>query len=194
LVLASSSPYRETLLERLRVPFTCHAPDIDEGRLGHETPKEHTLRLALAKARAIQALYPNSLIIGSDQVAVRGDEVIGKPGDHQRAIQQLTRLNGKRIEFLTGLALLNARTGQHQVDCVPYAVYFRTLTEAQIAGYVALERPFDCAGSFKSEGLGAALFEKMEGDDPTALIGLPLIRLTGMLAREGVDVLQPPPA
>lgn len=189
LVLASSSPYRKDLLRRLAIPFTAYAPEIDESPRPGEPPAALVLRLARAKAEALQARHPASLIIGSDQVAVCGGRLIFKPVGPEAAFAQLQSLSGQQVEFLTALALLNARSGRLQLDCVPYRVQFRTLERAQISNYLQAERPFDCAGSFKSEGLGIALFRKMEGGDPTALIGLPLIRLVAMLANEGIDVL-----
>jgi MAF protein len=147
------------------------------------------VRLAEAKARAVAGTYPQALIIGSDQVAVIDDDILGKPGDRERAIEQLTRASGKTVVFYTGLCLFNAATGRGRTICEPFRVCFRHLTSAQIAGYVDRERPFDCAGSFKSEGLGIALFERLDGDDPNALVGLPLIRLVGLLADTGVDIL-----
>jgi MAF protein len=189
IVLASSSPYRRMLLERLQIPFTFASPEVDETPNDNESPLNLVTRLAKAKAEALKARSPGALIIGSDQAAVCEGVRFGKPGTPEKAIEQLQCLNGRRVDFLTGLALLNTETGRLQVDCVPYSVYFRRLTQAQIEGYVGLERPLDCAGSFKSEGLGIALFSKMEGEDPTSLIGLPLIRLAEMLRAEGVDVL-----
>ena len=189
IVLASSSPYRRMLFERLHLPFTFVSPETDETTKANEPPSKLVMRLAKAKAEALKKKYPQALIIGSDQVAICGGVRFGKPGSPEKAIEQLQQLNGRRVDFLTGLALLNTETGRLQLDCVPYSVYFRNLTPAQIEGYLRLEQPLDCAGSFKSEGLGVTLFTKMEGEDPTALIGLPLIRLARMLQAEGVDVL-----
>lgn len=185
LVLASTSPYRRELLARLGLAFTTATPDTDETPLPGETPRDLVMRLAEAKARAVGATH-RGLIIGSDQVATTGSDILGKPGDHARASTQLAWLSGKRVTFHTGLCLLNSVSGMLQVDAVPYHVVFRTLDAGRIERYLSTEQPYNCAGSFKSEGLGIALFERMEGDDPTALIGLPLIRLTGMLATEGV--------
>jgi len=191
LVLASTSPFRRTLLERLGIPFTTAKPCIDETRQPRETPQKMVLRLSEAKARAVAAAHPGSLIIGSDQVACIDETVLGKPGNRALAVEQLTRSSGRVVVFYTGLCLLNAATGCAQICCEPFRVHFRCLSPAQIAGYVDRERPFDCAGSFKSEGLGIALFERLEGDDPNALIGLPLIRLIGMLESEGIDLFAP---
>ena len=188
-VLASASPYRKALLERLPVPFTAASPDIDESPQPGETPSQLVQRLAQAKAQALVRQFPDALIIGCDQVAVLDGEIVGKPLSRARAHQQLTRASGRRMDFLTGLCVLDSKTKTHAVVCVPYAVYFRSLTEEQIQTYLRIEQPLDCAGSFKSEGLGVALFEKMQGDDPTSLIGLPLIELTRLLRNQGLDVL-----
>jgi len=189
LVLASTSPYRRALLEHLGLTFETAAPDTDETPLENETPNALVARLSEAKARAIAAQFPNALIIGSDQVAVLDDQVLGKPGNHENAIQQLQAASGRRVNFLTGLCLLNSKTGHCHVTVVPFSVVFRSLSEKQIEQYLLRDKPYQCAGSFKSEGLGISLFEKMEGDDPNALIGLPLIELTTLLAAEGMDVL-----
>jgi septum formation protein len=189
LVLASTSPYRRSLLERLGLPFATAAPDVDEAALPDETPPDLVTRLAEAKARALAHAHPGALIIGSDQVAAMDDAVLGKPGNRERAIAQLGRASGRVLTFYTGLCLLNTGTGRCQTVCEPFRVHFRRLSPAQIEGYIAREQPFNCAGSFKSEGLGIALFERLEGDDPNALVGLPLIRLIGMLAAEGLDPL-----
>lgn len=191
LVLASTSPYRKLLLERLGLPFETASPDVDETALANETPEALVARLAEAKARAIAPQYPNALIIGSDQLAVLNGAILGKPGDHETATQQLCNASGRQINFLTGLCLLNADTQQAQVKVVPFSVTFRNLSEAQIQHYLNVEKPYDCAGSFKSEGFGISLFERLEGQDPNALIGLPLIELITMLLAEGVDVLAP---
>jgi septum formation protein len=191
LVLASTSPYRKLLLERLGLPFETASPDVDETALTNETPEALVARLAEAKARAIASHYPNALIIGSDQVAVLDGAILGKPGDHATATQQLRNASGRQINFLTGLCLLNTDTQQAQVKVVPFSVTFRNLKESQIQHYLNVEKPYDCAGSFKSEGFGIGLFECLEGQDPNALIGLPLIELITMLLAEGVDVLSP---
>ena len=189
IVLASTSPYRRELLGRLGLVFTTCSPKTDETDQAGETPKELVLRLSEAKARAGAAQSEPGLVIGSDQVAVVGDTVLGKPGTAERACAQLAQLSGQRVTFHTGLCLLNSAQQRVQVDLVPFTVLFRTLSTQQIENYVRREQPLNCVGSFKSEGLGVALFERMEGNDPTALIGLPLIRLVSMLEAEGVAVL-----
>ncbi len=189
LVLASSSVYRKALLTRLELPFITAIPALDERPLHDEPPEDLVLRLARLKAEAVAQHYPEALIIGSDQVAVHAGKILGKPGNHNNAVAQLRQLSGERVTFLTGLCLLNAAAARLQVDCVTFHVKFRTLTQASIENYVRREQPYDCAGSFKSEGLGIALFECLQGDDHTALIGLPLIRLIHMLAAEDVDVI-----
>ncbi len=189
LVLASTSPYRRALLERLGLDFSVAAPSVDERPLPGETPHDLVLRLAEAKARAIAPAYPDALIIGSDQVACLDDEILGKPGSRAAAIAQLERAAGRSLLLLTGLCLLSTASGQVQTTVEPFRVHFRTLGRARIEGYVDRERPFDCAGSFKSEGLGIALFTRLEGDDPSALIGLPLIRLVAMLESAGLPPL-----
>jgi MAF protein len=189
LVLASTSPFRRDLLARLRLPFVTAAPDVDETRRPGEPADALVQRLAEAKARAVAPAHPGALIIGSDQVACLGETILGKPGDRAGAIAQLEQASGRTVSFLTGLCLLDAAQGSCRVLCEPFRVHFRTLTHAQIEAYVDLEEPFNCAGSIRSEGLGIALFERLEGEDPAALIGLPLIRLTGLLGEAGVDVL-----
>lgn len=185
LVLASTSPFRRELLARLGIRFETAAPNIDESPLQDETPNALVRRLSEAKARAVGAGC-NGLIIGSDQVATTGTEILGKPGTHERAAAQLQQLSGKRVTFHTGLCLLNSASGALQLDVVTYGVVFRQLDAERIERYLQHDRPYNCAGSFKSEGLGITLFERMEGDDPTALIGLPLIRLTSMLGAAGM--------
>lgn len=191
IVLASTSPFRRELMQRLGVPFVTASPDADETRRPQESPQELVMRLASAKAQAVAGDHPAALIIGSDQVACVDGMVVGKPGDRGRAIAQLSRASGRPVVFYTGLCLLNATTGRTQICCEPFRVHFRMLSQDQIEGYVDRERPFNCAGSFKSEGLGIALFERLEGDDPNALVGLPLIRLVSLLEAEGVDLLRP---
>ncbi|APZ42663.1 Maf family protein [Acidihalobacter ferrooxydans] len=192
LVLASSSPYRRELLQRLHLPFCSAAPEIDETAVRGESPQAMVRRLSLAKAQALGAAHPDALIIGSDQCAVLDARIIGKPGNHAAAVAQLRAASGRSMYVHTGLCLLDSASGAHQLDVVSYDVRFRTLDDAEIETYLALERPYDCAGSVKSEGLGASLLEHMRGDDPSALIGLPLIRLSTMLRAVGVAV--PPPA
>ena len=188
LVLASTSSYRQMLLERLSIPFELARPDTDETPLPGEPPATTAERLAAEKARAVAAAWPDALIIGSDQVAYLGDQVFGKPGTESRAVAQLQQMSGQTVVFHTALALLNTRTGHLQTEGIPTRVRFRTLTEAEIRRYVAKEQPLDCAGSAKSEGLGIALLEALSGDDPTALIGLPLIALSRMLRAEGLEL------
>ncbi len=189
LVLASTSPYRRELLARLGLPFTAVAPRVDETRQPAETPTALVSRLALAKAQAVAVAHPDALIIGSDQVAVLDDLVLGKPGNRATAVAQLERAAGRCVLFQTGLCLLDARSGQVQTVVEPFRVHFRPLTRPQIDAYLDREQPFDCAGSFKSEGLGIALFARLEGDDPNALIGLPLIRLIALLEAAGISPL-----
>lgn len=187
LVLASSSPYRRELLTRLHLPFTWSAPQIDETRHPNEDADTLVRRLSLEKAQALLATHPQHLIIGSDQVAVLGTQILGKPHTLERACEQLMAASGNSVIFLTGLTLLNSATGQQQTDCVPFTVHFRTLSEAQIMRYLTTEQPLDCAGSFKAEGLGISLFRSTEGSDSNSLIGLPLIRLVDMLQASGVE-------
>jgi MAF protein len=189
LILASSSPYRAELLRKLGLPFDTLAPDIDEAARPSERPESLVLRLAEEKASAVAQRGGHALVIGSDQVAVSEGEILGKPGTEERAQAQLARLSGRAVLFHTGLCLLDAESGHAQTTVVTTAVTFRTLTGEEIRDYVARERPVDCAGSFKSEGLGIALFEAIEGPDPNALVGLPLIELCRMLRAAGVNVL-----
>ena len=189
LILASSSPYRKELLSRLRVEFQVAVPNVDETPHANESPQALVERLAIAKARTIAAINPGTLVIGSDQVAVHNGHIVGKPGTHERAVAQLRAASGTSVNLYTGLALMNADSGRIQSEVVPYRVVFRPLTEAQIENYLRQEQPYNCAGSVKAEGLGVALLERYEGEDPAALIGLPLIRLVRMLENEGVDVL-----
>ena len=191
LVLGSTSRYRRELLERLGLPFSVATPDVDESALLGEVPRQTALRLAEAKARAVAARLPDALVIGSDQVADCDGRPVGKPGNREVAIAQLLALSGKTVVFHTGVALVDAASGRCRSALVDVASTFRTLSDADIAAYLDREAPYDCAGSVKSEGLGIALFERIESDDPTALIGLPLIALTRLLREEGVDVLAP---
>ncbi len=188
IVFASSSSYRRELLTRLQLPFTCHSPDIDETPQANESAQALVQRLALSKARALAQHYPQHIIIGSDQVAVLDGKIIGKPLHAEGATQQLSAASGRSLVFLTGLAVIDTRTQIEQVDLVPFTVHFRTLNAAQIQRYIAAEQPFDCAGSFKSEGLGVSLFQATEGSDATSLVGLPLIRLCDMLNACGIAV------
>lgn len=188
LILGSTSPFRKELLQKLGLSFAVDSPDIDETMLADEQPDEFVQRLALEKARAVAVRHENSLVIGSDQVACIDSSILGKPGTRDKAIDQLSNASGKRVSFYTGLCLLNSASGESQVVCEPFHVHFKQISQAQIERYLDAEQPYNCAGSFKSEGLGISLFEKLEGDDPNALIGLPLIRLIAMLEREGVAV------
>lgn len=186
LVLASSSPYRRQLLERLGLPFTWAAPDVDEAPQAGESAEALTARLAANKAAALAASRPEHLIIGSDQVLLLDGIPVSKPGNHLAACEQLRRCSGRTLRFSTSLCLLNSRTGRQQVTVEPFDVTFRQLNDEQIDRYLRREQPYDCAGSFKMEGLGITLFTALRGDDPNSLIGLPLIRLCDMLAEEGV--------
>ena len=190
IVLGSTSPFRKALLERLNIAFTCDAPNIDETPLDNEAVEDMVVRLAIAKAQAIATNHDNALIIGSDQSAVLDGEKLTKPGNFENAFKQLTRASGKTITFQTGLCLLNTKTGNVQSSCIPYTVVFKTLTPSVVENYLHKEEPYNCAGSFKSEGLGIALFERFEGDDPNALIGLPLIELVNFLSNEGYSTLE----
>ena len=188
LVLASTSPFRKALLQRLDLVFETLSPQVDETALQGEPAETMVKRLSEAKARAGAKQYPNALIIGSDQIAVCDGDVLGNPGNHENARRQLARLAGHRVSFLTGLCLYDASTDTTRLDLVPYHVTFRGLTDQQIERYLRAEQPYNCAGSFKSEGLGISLFESMQGDDPNALIGLPLIRLVSWLNEAGIAV------
>ena len=189
LILASTSPFRRELLARLGLPFATQAPEVDESRLPGEDAPALATRLAEWKARAVARREPAALIVGSDQVATLDGEIVGKPGDHERAALQLRRASGRTVVFYTGLCLLDGTSGQCQVAVERFQVTFRPLTAVMIERYLRREQPYQCAGSFKSEGLGIALFERLAGDDPTSLIGLPLIRLARMLDAAGVMVL-----
>jgi septum formation protein len=189
LILASSSIYRRELLTRLQLPFSCVAPEVDETPFDNELPQITALRLAQAKARKIGAGNPDALIIGCDQVATIDNQQLGKPLTHDNATMQLRLMRGKEVTFHSALCLYNAKTQNMQAEVVPYVVKFRNLTDAQIESYLCKEQPYHCAGSAKSEGLGIAIIEKMMGDDPNALIGLPLIALINMLNNEGLSVI-----
>lgn len=186
LVLASTSAYRRELLQRFGLPFEVARPDIDESPLPGETPQATAERLAVEKARAVAGQFDDALIIGSDQVAHMGDTRFGKPGTVERAIAQLQAMSGRTVIFHTALAVLNTRSGHVQLDAVPTQVRFRTLGDDEIVRYVNKELPLDCAGSAKSEGLGITLLDALSGDDPNALVGLPLIALARMLRNEGI--------
>lgn len=189
LILASSSPYRRELLSRLQIPFTVQSPDIDETPLAGEAPEQTALRLAQAKARKVAEAYPAALIIGCDQVATLDGLQLGKPLTHDNAVKQLALMRGRSVIFHSALCLYNASTQQMQAEVVPFTVTFRDLSDAQIENYLQKEQPYQCAGSAKSEGLGIAVIASMQGDDPNALIGLPLIRLIDMLGQQGVTVI-----
>ncbi len=189
LILGSTSPYRRELLSRLRLPFDVVSPQVDETPLLGEAPRALALRLAMAKARAVAALHPQAVVIGSDQVADLDGEPLGKPGTHARATVQLQRMRGKTVVFQTAVAVVCIGTGFAQVELAQVNVIFRDLDDAEIERYLQAETPYDCAGSAKSEGLGIALLESIDSDDPSALVGLPLIRTCRMLRAAGVRVL-----
>ncbi len=189
LILGSTSPYRRELLSRLRLPFDVVSPQVDETPLLGEAPRALALRLAMAKARAVAALHPQAVVIGSDQVADLDGEPLGKPGTHARATVQLQRMRGKTVVFQTAVAVVCIGTGFAQVELAQVNVIFRNLDDAEIERYLQAETPYDCAGSAKSEGLGIALLESIDSDDPSALVGLPLIRTCRMLRAAGVRVL-----
>lgn len=189
IILASSSPYRRQLLERLGLPFQVVSPNIDESARADESPAALVERLALAKAHAVAQQRRGALVIGADQVAVHAGEIVGKPRDHAQARRQLQQASGNSVTLYTGLALVNSDNGHSQSDVVPFRVLFRQLSDQQIDQYLQREQPYDCAGAVKAEGLGIALLQRLEGDDPSALIGLPLIRLVQMLEHEGVNVV-----
>jgi MAF protein len=190
IILASSSPWRKALLERLNLPFRVMAANIDERSAPGESPTDLVARLSQEKAMHIgHKLSGQACVIGSDQVAVVDGTILGKPGSHENAVQQLLSFSDKTVTFLTGLALFDVGYGRCQIDVIPYYVHFRHLDIDRVQAYLEKEKPYQCAGSFKSEGLGIVLFKRMNGDDPTALIGLPLIRLTEMLEQNGVSIL-----
>lgn len=188
-MLASTSPYRRELLSRLQIPFTVIAPEVDETPLPEETPEATALRLSQLKARAAQSSYPKALIIGSDQVATVDGLQIGKPGSHEKAVAQLHMMSGKSVVFHSALSLYNSASGNMHTTSVPTTVQFRKLSTAQIEAYLRKDQPYNCAGSARIESLGIAVIEKLTGEDPNALIGLPLIALIHMLDTEGMDVL-----
>lgn len=189
LILASTSPYRRALLERLHLPFDVARPDVDETPRPGEAPEALAVRLSCEKAEAVAAAHPHALLIGSDQVAVLGGMPLSKPLTHENAVAQLRAMRGKEVAFLTGLAVHSTDTGRTLSRLVRYAVRFRAYDDATIERYLHAEQPYDCAGSAKAEGLGIVLIERMEGDDPNALIGLPLIALVDLLAQHGYAVL-----
>ncbi|MDI3383021.1 Maf family nucleotide pyrophosphatase [Xenophilus aerolatus] len=188
-ILGSTSRYRRDLMSRLHLPFDVQAPEVDETPQPGESPADLAMRLALAKAQAVAARFPDSVVIGSDQVADLHGEPLGKPGDHARATAQLRRMRGQTLVFQTAVAVVCRATGFVQQDLAPVRVVFRDLSDAAIERYLLAEQPYDCAGGAKSEGLGIALLEAIDSDDPTALVGLPLIRTCRMLRAAGVDLL-----
>ncbi|WP_372971066.1 Maf family protein [Marinobacter sp.] len=196
ILLASSSPYRRELLKRLGLPFETASPDIDETPSAQESAQELATRLATSKARELAPAWPGHWIIGSDQVACLQDgTLLNKPGNHDRAVQQLSRSSGQRVSFMTGLVLMDSDTGKTQTHCELFHAHFRQLTLDEIENYLCTEKPYECAGSFKMEGLGITLFSQLEGRDPNSLVGLPLITLTDMLRNWGLNpLLQPPGA
>jgi len=189
LILASTSPFRKAILDKLGIDFDTASPEIDETALENEMPQQLVERLSIAKAKVIADKVSDALVIGSDQVSVIDGEIIGKPHTHENAVKQLLRASGKTVTFYTGLCLYNSTTQQYQSEVVPFNVVFRDLDDQLIKNYLRKEEPYNCAGSFKSEALGIVLFEKLEGDDPNTLMGLPLIRLVKMLEKEGFTIL-----
>jgi MAF protein len=189
LILASSSVYRRRLLQKLHIEFTFEAPNIDEHPVDNEHPEVLALRLAKEKARALQSKYPHHLIISSDQVANFGNQILGKPGNYQNTVQQLKLQSGQSVKFYTSICVLDSASNQFYTDIDCCTVHFKKLTDQQIINYVTIDQPYNCAGGFKSEGLGIALFNKIEGDDPNALIGLPLIKLIKLLEKLDVQVI-----
>lgn len=189
LVLASTSPFRRELLNRLGLSFTVANPAVDETPMPDEAPEATALRLSEAKARAVAAQFPDAYIIGSDQLACLDGQIFGKPGTHENAVRQLQTVRGRSVVFFTGLCLLNAKTGEAHLRLVPTRITFRDLSDNEIENYLRAEQPYNCAGSAKSEGLGIALIAKIEGEDPNALIGLPLIALCDLLRGENIRVI-----
>ena len=189
IILASSSPFRRQLLDRLQLTYRCHAPDIDESIKPDEDASGYVTRLAEDKAKNAAIHYPDAVIIGSDQCALLEGQILGKPGTHEIAMQQLKNAQGKTVMFHTGLCVFKPSTGFCQIEDILYEVEFRHLSDAQLEHYLEVEQPYNCAGSFKSEGYGTCLFNKMRGDDPSALIGLPLFRLIRLLEQTGVEVV-----
>jgi septum formation protein len=189
LILGSTSVYRRELLGRLRIPFSVESPQVDESPLSGEAPAALARRLALAKAHAVAARFPDAVVIGSDQVADLDGQALGKPGNHARAVLQLQQMSGKLVIFQTAIAVVCQASGFSQQALAPVKVLFRTLSAGEIENYLQAEQPYDCAGSAKSEGLGIALLERIDNDDPTALVGLPLIRTAALLRAAGIDLL-----
>lgn len=189
IILGSSSPYRKILLQKLQLEFETCSPDIDEIQNADETPEQLVRRLSITKAEAVSVSFPDAMIISSDQVAVYDNKVIGKPGNHQNAVLQLRAFSGQSIQFITGLCLYNTQTRDYQYHQDSTLVRFRKLTDSQINDYLVKDQPYQCAGSFRSEGLGCALFKSIETSDPDALIGLPILKLVEMLAIQGIEVI-----
>jgi septum formation protein len=189
LILASTSPWRRELLARLQLPFECMPPGVDEAELAGEDPVERSERLSIEKAKAVAANRPDALVIGSDQVAVLDGRIADKPGSHERAVEQLRRASGRSLQLHSGLAVVDGRSGACSSRVVTSTVHFRTLSETLIESYLRTEQPYDCAGSARIEGLGIALVRQVESDDPSAIIGLPLIALTTLLGQHGLPVL-----
>ena len=189
LILASTSPFRKVILDKLGVDFDIASPEVDETALTNETPQQLVERLSIAKAKAVADKVDSALVIGSDQVSVIDGAIIGKPHTHENAVKQLQNASGKTVSFYTGLCLYNSSTDQYQSEVIPFNVVFRHLSEQQIERYLKKETPYNCAGSFKSEALGIVLFEKLDGEDPNTLMGLPLIRLVKMLEKENFSIL-----
>jgi septum formation protein len=189
IILASSSPYRKELFSRLQLNFDCISPDIDESINVNESAENYVCRLAIEKAQAVASSNADALIIGSDQCALLDEQILGKPGSHSNALKQLQQSRGRTVVFHTGLCVLHLKSGFKSVEDVLFEVDFRELSDSQLEHYLKVEKPYNCAGSFKSEGYGACLFSRMRGDDPSALIGLPLFRLISMLEAAGVEVV-----
>ena len=189
IILASSSPFRQQLLDRLQLDYESHAPDIDETIKPGEDARAYVCRLAESKARHVAQNYPEAVVIGSDQCALLGTRILGKPGSHENALQQLRQAQGNTVIFHTGVCVVSLSSGFSAVEDVPFEVDFRVLSDRQLDHYLRVEQPYQCAGSFKEEGYGSCLFSRMRGDDPSALIGLPLFRLIAMLESAGVEVV-----
>jgi septum formation protein len=188
IILGSTSPFRHMLMKKLVINFSTAAPDIDETRLTNESAEKMVRRLSVEKAKEVAKTHRNVLIIGSDQCAVLNNKIMGKPGTHEKAVKQLQASSGNVVTYLTGLCLYDSVNGEYELDCIPFYVEFRQLSTDEINRYLYRDKPYGCAGSFKSEGLGITLFKKMQGDDPSSLIGLPLIRLCKMLRKKGVSL------
>lgn len=188
IILGSTSPFRHMLMKKLGIDFSTAAPDIDETRLTDESAEKMVRRLSVEKAKEVAKTHRNVLIIGSDQCAVLNNKIMGKPSTHEKAVKQLQASSGNVVTYLTGLCLYDSVSGEYELDCIPFYVEFRQLSTSEINRYLYRDKPYGCAGSFKSEGLGITLFKKMQGDDPSSLIGLPLIRLCEMLRKKGVSL------